>query len=807
MTQTIQQAAVLGAGIMGTGIAAHLANCGIKTYLLDIVPPALTEQDKQNGYTENSPEFRNRLSTTAVEKALKGKKPIPSFYHDDFADLIQCGNLEDHLHWISDCDWVVEAVVENLGIKQALFTDIEKHLSPDTIVSSNTSGLPIEELIQGRTSQFQKRFLVTHFFNPVRIMRLIELVPSDRTDPQIISRMEKFASEVLGKGVVFGFDTPNFIGNRIGVYTLMRAMQEMVKKGFTIEEVDAVMGEPLARPKSAVFRTIDLVGLDTAVNIMNHCHASLLKDESRDIFIPPGFIAKMVKDNLLGNKTQSGFYKKTKDEKGDPQILVMDYLSGSYRPKEKVRIDSIKIAKNTDDPTSRIRNFVQAEDRAGEFAWEVMADTLIYAGMRLGEIAGDIVQIDNAMKWGYNWTMGPFESWDAIGFVETCKRMQAAGKTLPTIAQSILDAGAESFYQTIAGRKHYFDAATGRYQPIPADPKRIDLAGRKNNQKEIAGNLSATLVDSGDGVLVCEFHSKMNTIDADTLQMMQHGLDLLDRDDTYIGMVIGNQGENFCAGANVMLLLANAQQGNWDEVEKGVKLFQDTNLRLKFSKKPVVAAPFGIAIGGGAEISMSADRICAHADLFMGQVEFGVGLIPAGGGTKEVLVRHLECIPEKAHNPNLTPFLRAAFELIGMAKVSMSAHEAASLRFLRSTDKIITNRDHLLHTAKNMVMAMHLEGYTPPRPRKLSLPGKSGYDTFRIMIDPMWKLHQITEHEKLMAEKLAWVLCGGNTCMRIPVTEQAILDLEREAFLSLLGTEKTKERIIHFLTKGKPLRN
>jgi len=806
MKKKIEKAAVLGAGIMGTGIAAHLANCGIPCVLLDIVPRP-TPEDESKGVDTGSPAFRNRLATSAVAAALKNRKPIPAFYHDSFAELITCGNLEDNLDWLADCDWVVEVVVENLDIKRKVFENVEKHVGPDCIVSSNTSGLPIAKMVEGRSETFRRNFLVTHFFNPVRFMRLLEVVAGPDTDPEVVSFMADFGSRVLGKGVIFGKDTPNFVGNRIGVYGMMRTIKEMMDSDYSVEEVDAIVGEPMGRPKSAAFRTVDMVGLDTLVHIMNNCHEMLPDDEARDIFQVPQFINKMVERKQLGNKTKGGFYKKEKGADGKKQILVLDWKTGEYRPKEKVRIDSIKVAKNTDDPERRLREFVQADDRAGRFAWAVMADTLIYSGNRVGEICDDIVQIDRAMKWGYNWKAGPFEAWDIIGFKETCERMKQEGKQLPPIAAAVLEAGGEGFYQVADGRRQFFDLKTKTYQPVPVDELGIELKLVKQQRGEVDGNTSATLLDLGDGVLCCQFHSKMNSIDDDIVRMLNQGLDLLEKNDDYIGMVIGNQADNFCVGANVMLLLGNAMSGNWDDLEKAIKAFQDTCMRLKYSPKPVVAAPFAMTLGGGMEITMGADRICAHADLFMGQVELGVGLIPGGGGTKELLVRALEGIPEGVQNVNTIPYLQHVFEAIGMAKVTMSAHEAQAMRFLRPSDKIVTNLDHLIGSAKRLVQAMHLEGYQMPRRRKLALPGEMAHATFRMVIDSMCKQHQITEHEQVIAEKLAWVLCGGKTRPSIKVDEQYLLDLEREVFLFLLGTEKTQERIKHFLTTGKPLRN
>jgi 3-hydroxyacyl-CoA dehydrogenase len=806
MARKIKKAAVLGAGIMGTGIAAHLANCGIPSVLLDIVPSP-TPDDNKKGVNIKSPAFRNRLAVNAIQNAIKSKKPIPAFYHDSFAELITPGNLEDHLEWLRDCDWIVEAVVENLKIKQQLFENVEKVARPDAVISSNTSGLPIKEMTAGRSAAFKRNFLVTHFFNPVRFMRLLEIVAGPETDSEIVEFMADFGSRVLGKGVVFGKDTPNFVGNRIGMYGMMRTIKEMMEKDYTIEEVDAIFGEPMCRPKSAAFRTVDMVGLDTVVHIMKNCYESLSTDEEREIFQVPPFVARMVERKQLGDKTGGGFYKKDKKGDGSEDKLVLDWKTGEYRRAEKVQIDSIKVAKNTDDKGRRLREFVVAEDRAGAFAWPVMRDTLIYSGNRVGEIADDVVQIDNAMKWGYNWDAGPFEAWDILGFRETCERMRKDGKKLPPIAEAILKSNGPGFYKVENGRRFFFDMKTSSYRPVPVAEDEINLQLLKEHKREVSSNLSASLLDLGDGVLCCEFHSKMNSIDDDIIRMLNEGLDLLEKDERYLGMVVGNEGENFCVGANVMMLLANAMSGNWKDLEMVVKAFQDVCMRLKYSPKPVVAAPFGMTLGGGMEITMGADRVCAHADLFMGQVELGVGLIPGGGGTKELLIRALETLPENALGLAMIPVLQHVFEAIGMAKVSMSAQEAKALRFLRPSDIIVTNRQLLIGRAKKMVQAMVLEGYQQPRPRKLRLPGEMGWATLRMVIDSMNKQHQITEHEKYIAEKLAWVLCGGKTTPEIELTEQYLLDLEREVFLHLLGTEKTQERIRHFLTTGKPLRN
>jgi 3-hydroxyacyl-CoA dehydrogenase len=820
MKRKIEKVAVLGAGIMGTGIAAHLANCRIPCYLLDIVPKELSEDDKKAGLTMESPAFRNKFSQGGVANAIKNKKPIPAFYHDSFASLITCGNFEDNMEWLKECDWVVEVVVENIDIKRKLLEKVEKNIKPGAIVSSNTSGLPIKAMVEGRSAKFRKNFLVTHFFNPVRFMRLLEIIGGADTDPEVVKFMADFGQNVLGKGIVYGFDSPNFVANRIGVYGMARTLKEMLDKDYSVEEVDAILGEPMGRPKTAAFRTIDMVGLDTVVHVIDNCYQSLTDDDERDLFKVPDFVRKMVEKKWLGNKTKGGFYKKQKGsgEGDEGEMLVIDPKTLEYRPKQKVRIDSLGAAKNTEDLRERVKNLLAADDRAGQFAWPVFRDTLIYSGKMLGKICEDVVQIDNGMKWGYNWSQGPFEAWDAVGFDDVCQRMEKDGKKLPPIAQAIRKIKGPGFYKREKGKTYYFDLKAKKYMPMAEDPLAIRLPDVRDVRGEVAANAGATLYDLGDGVLCCEFHTKMNSIDADVLNMLNQGIDLCESDDRWIGMVIGNHGENFCVGANLMLVFMVIQQANaaesesdkravWAQLEAVVKQMQDTCQRLKYSKKPTVAAPFGMTLGGGMEISMGADRICAHADLFMGQVELGVGLIPGGGGTKELLIRNMEGLPENIEGVNLIHFVRQAFEAIGMAKVSMSAHEAQALKFLRPSDKIVTNKDQLIGAAKRMVQAMHLEGYQQPLPRTLRLPGEMGFATFKMVIDSMCKQHQITPHEQVMAEKLAWVLCGGKTSPSVPVSEQYVLDLEREAFLSLCGHPKSQERMQHFLLKGKPLRN
>ncbi len=797
----IKKVAVLGAGVMGSGIAAHLANAGVKVLLLDIVPPDLKPEEKED---RNA---RNRFAMNGLQNALKAKPA--AFYVKDNAELIEVGNFEDDLEKIKDCDWVIEAVIENLEIKRKLFEQVDKHRGENTIVTSNTSGLSLEKMIEGRTEGFRKHFFITHFFNPVRYMKLLEIIPGKDTDPELVDFIVNFATWKLGKGIVYGKDTPNFIANRIGVYGMMKTIHLMVEMGYEVDEVDAIVGPALGRPRSAAFGTADLVGLDTFLHVAHTVYENCPDDEERDVFKEPDFLKHMVENQLLGRKSGAGFYKREKDpDTGEKKKLVFDYKNLSYREAKKYDYESLKAAKGIHDVDERVRKVVFAEDRAGLFAWKVMAHTLIYAANRLGEIADDIVNIDNAMKWGFNWTRGPFETWNALGVKKVVERMEQEGMNVPGWVKEMLDAGHEAFYVEKDGVLHYWDPQSKSYKPVPRPKELIILKDLKKDKKRIvASNMSASLVDIGDDVLCLEFHSylvpNMNPIDDDMVDMMDKGVEEAERN--FKGLVIHNQSENFSAGANVMLLLMSARNKDWDKINDIVSRFQMANLKLRRSKVPVVAAPFGFTLGGGAEVVMGADRVCAAAETYMGLVEVGVGLIPGGGGTLDLLIRNLEGIDEPILS-NL-PFIRNAFETIAMAKVASSGEEAKKMKFLRSNDKIVPNRDLQLHVAKQMVIGMYNEGYEPPKSVKLHLPGLDGVATFKVVLRNLRQTHQITEYEEKIGEKLAYVLCGGDTHISHPLSEEYILELEREAFVSLCGEEKTQERMEYFLKHNKPLRN
>ncbi len=802
MVPKIRRAAVLGAGVMGSGIAAHLANAGISCLMLDIVPPNLTDEERRKGLTERSPAFRNRFARNGLE-AIRKSRPSLLYSRKDL-ERIAIGNLEDDLAEAAACDWIVEAAPEKLELKRDLFARIEALWKPPTVVSSNTSGISIGQMMEGRGKEFRRHFLVTHFFNPVRYMKLLELVAGEDTDPGILREMAEFGERRLGKGIVFAKDTPNFVGNRVGVFAMMHAMQAMVEDGLTIEEADQVLGPATGRPKSAAFGTADLVGIDTLLHVSDNCYRNLPGDPDRERLLPPPFVAEMVRRGWLGRKSGGGFYRM--EGKGESKKkFVLDPAAMDYRPAAKVSFPSLDAAKGEEDPGARIRKVIEGEDKAARYAWKVIAETLRYAALRIPEIADDVVNVDHAIRWGFNWALGPFETWDAIGVPESVDRMRREGREIPANVEGMLAGGNRSFYRSRDGVREYYDFASGGYRPVPLSPDVLLLPSLKERNRVVLRNLGSTLYDLGDGVLCLEFHTKMNAVDGDIVAMMNEGVALAERE--FAGMVLANHAENFCVGANLMLLFLEAQNRNFEGIERMVREFQDACMRLRYSGRPVVAAPAGMALGGGCEICLGADRIRAAAESYLGLVEIGVGLIPAGGGTKEMVVRHLEGIPEGvAADP--FPFLRKAFETIGMAKVATSAKEARELGFLRPWDRISIQRDFLIQEAKNTVLAMNREGYEAPSPRAdIPAGGRGEIPNFSLALYAMKTAGQISPHDELIGKKLARVICGGDVPRGTRRSEQDFLDLEREAFLSLCGEEKTVARIQYMLMKGKPLRN
>ena len=794
MARKIERAAVLGAGVMGSGIAAHLANAGVPVLLLDIVPPDLREPEK------NDPKARNRFALNGIENALNFK-PAPLFYSKRFADLVTPGNFEDDFERLSECDLIIEAVVENLDIKKKLFERVEGVMKWGAIVSSNTSGLSIRAMTEGRGDAFRRNFLVTHFFNPVRFMRLLEIVRGPETEDEAVETWVQFGRDVLGKGIVFGKDTPNFVANRIGVYGLMKVIQLMVEGGYTIEEVDAIFGPPMGRPKSAAFKTCDLVGLDTFAHVTKNCYDSLPDDDERDVFVLPDFVQKMIENRWLGNKTKAGFYKKGEGK----EKLVLDWRTLAYRPVEKPQFDSVKATKGVEDPGERMRNLLNTGDRAAELAWKATAHGLIYAAKRIGEIADDIVNIDNAMKWGFNWELGPFEAWDALGVQESVARMEAEGFKVPAVVKRVLDEGEGTFYKKVGSQRYYFDFRTGSYQPVERPATVIVLPDLKEEGRVIRENFGASLVDIGDGVACLEFHTKMNAIDDDIIQMLMEAVDEVEAN--FEGLVVANHAENFSVGANLGLILMAAQMQNWDMLEQVVRNFQKANLRLKYARKPVVTCPAGMTLGGGCEVAMHGARVQAASELYMGLVEIGAGVLPAGGGCTASLVRALASVPADMKVSRM-PFIQRVFENIAMAKVSRSAEEARELGYLRPYDGVTIARDRVIYDAKQTVLGLARAGYRPPLPPdNLILPGRDGFAMLKLGLYSFGLGGYVTEHDKVCAEKIAWVLCGGDIEPNSKVTEQHLHDLECEGFLSLCGMEKSQARMESLLRTGKPLRN
>ena len=795
-TSSIRKAAVIGSGVMGSGIAAHLANAGIEVYLLDIVPPEPGEDDDVN-----DPEFRNRFATQNKEK-LRKQKPSPIYTERDL-DLITPGNMDDHLEWFSEVDWVVEAVPENMDIKQATFAKVEEHVNDHAIISSNTSGLSIDGMLEGRSDSFKERFLVTHFFNPVRYMKLLELVEGPDTSSDVVDTMVKFGRDTLGKGIVFGKDTTNFIANRIGVHGMITIMHLMDDYDMTIEGVDAIFGKPMGRPKSAVFRTADMVGLDTFLHVAKNCYDTLTDDEERDIFVVPDFMVDLVNDGRTGQKAGAGFYRKTKS---GIETLKLEDNSLDYRDRDKPKFDSTGNAKGA--PADRIRAVVvDGEDKAAEFAREVTLRSLAYTARRVGEIADDVLNIDRGMRWGFNWDLGPFEVWDALGLEWTYEQMKNNDIDVPNWVGDMISGGVESFYRWENDTQYYYDVQSNEYQPIARSDRElsVDLLKRAEGDKKVFGNSSASLYDMGDGVALLEFHTKMNAVDPDLIEMMHKSIDEVESKD-WEGLVIGNDSDNFSAGANLMLVMMNARAGNWDDIESMVANFQDANQRMRYSFKPVVAAPKGLTLGGGAEVAMGANAIQAAGELYMGLVEVGVGLIPGGGGNLQ-LMRNVFGMHAGDKDFDALPFLQKIFMAIGMGEVGKSCEESRELGLLTQNDRVTINADFLLHDAKQRVLGMANSSFKAPRPAKFRLPGPDGVATIDMLLYSMEQNGQISAHDRLIGTKLATVLCGGQTSQSVQITEQQLLDLEREAFMSLCGEEKSQERMKYMLMNNKPLRN
>ena len=790
----IHKVAVLGAGTMGARIAAHLANASVPCVLLDIVPEGTGPED---------PIARNRIAQAGLDAALKSRPP--AFFVPEAARLITIGNFEDHLGLIGDCDWVMEAVTENREIKRALYRKVLQHRKPGSIFSSNTSGISIRSLAEGMPEEFRRNFLGTHFFNPPRYMRLLELIPTPDTHPEVIQKIADFGERVLGKGTVIAHDTPNFIANRIGTFFTNAVLRRMVEDGYSIEEIDLLTGPVMGLPKSATFRTIDIVGLDVMVHVVENLAEALPDDERRDLFALPDFVKEMHSRRLLGDKTGGGFYKKIKAGDGSSEILTIDLKTFEYRERQKAWFPSVDMARNIEDTGKRVAALFDSPDRVGDFYRKLLGDCFHYAAMRIPEISDDLISVDNAMKWGFNWELGPFELWDAVGVEKVLVQWKQDNRPIPPLVEALVGSGVKTFYTSSQGVKQVFDLASRQYKTVETPPGVLLLASLKDRKKEIKRNAGASLIDLGDGVACLEFHSKMNTIGPDTIEMVHSALKVLS--DGFEALVIGSQGANFSAGANLMLLLMAIQEEEWDEVDRMIRAFQDANMALKYAPKPAVAAPYGLTLGGGVEVSLHCARIRAAAETYMGLVETGVGLIPAGGGTKEMLVRAMDAVPADDQADPFT-YVKEVFLNIGMAKVSGSAEEARRLGYLSQRDSISMNRDRQIADAKQLALDVARLGYRPGVPRTdIRVLGQEAFSRMKLGLHLMRRAERLSDYDVVIGTHIARVLSGGEFTSPQTVSEQYLLDLEREAFLSLCGQKKTQERIQHMLKKGKPLRN
>ncbi|HEX9617477.1 MAG TPA: 3-hydroxyacyl-CoA dehydrogenase/enoyl-CoA hydratase family protein [Anaerolineales bacterium] len=803
MKYQFHRAVVIGSGTMGAAIAAHLANVGVRVTLLDIVPDRLTPEEEKKGLTLADPQVRNRIVREGLERATKSRPA--SFFSQDHAALVSIGNLEDNFDEVAQADWVIEVIIENLGIKRVLMERIDAVRAPHTVISTNTSGIPVGSIAEGRSEGFKQHFLGTHFFNPPRYLKLVEVIPTPDTLPEVIETVSHFLEYRLGKGVVLAKDTPNFIANRLGFGGGAFALDYILNNDYTVEEVDAITGPVIGRPKTATFRLIDLVGVDVwehvgrnlAPAIPHDLHAlQYLKSERANTLIQ-----RMVEEGWLGNKSRQGFYKEVRQPDGSKEYWTLNLKTLEYEPPSKPRFESIGEAKDLERLGDKLEVLLAAQDRAGQLVRALTYQSFAYASERIPEISDTPLPIDDAMRWGFNNEAGPFEAWDLLGVAETVECMQSAGYPPAQWVHAMLKAGHPTFY------KYEGDRKVGVYSPAKKSYQRIEHSPNlilTKEKPEIARNSSASLRDLGDGVACVEFHTKMNVLEDESFDMISKSLDKVQTD--FDGLVIGNDADHFCAGANVFLVVMAAQNEMWDDLDASMRKMQNLNMRMRYFPKPVVMAPVGYALGGGAEIIMHGSRIVAGAELYTGMVEMGQGVIPAGGGTKEI-VRRILNPPMRTQNVDALPFLQRIFEQIGMAKVATSAEEARQLGILGPCDRVVLNRSHLLAEAKNEVLNMVKTGFAPPLPEKLYAAGRDGLAALQVGIYMYKEGKYITEHEAVVASKLANVMTGGDLSRPAWMDEQYFLDLEREAFLSLCGEEKTQQRMWHFLQHGKMLRN
>lgn len=796
MKRIIKKVAVVGSGIMGSGIACHFANIGLEVLLLDIAPNALTPMEEKKGLTLEHKAVRNRIVNDHLANALKSN-PSP-IYSQKFASRITTGNTTDDMAKIATCDWVIEVVVERLDIKKLVFEQIDKYRKPGTLVTSNTSGIPIHFMSEGRSADFQAHFCGTHFFNPARYLKLFEVIPGPQTSPEVIDFLFEYGSKFLGKTSVIAKDTPAFIGNRIGIFGIMSLFHQVKELGLTIEEVDKLTGPVIGRPKSATFRTVDVVGLDTLVHVANGLYDNCPNDEAHDLFQLPEFIQKMMENQWLGSKTKQGFYKKEGKD-----ILSLDLDTLEYRPNKKASFATLELTKTIDKPIDRFKVLVKGKDKAGDFYRKNFAAMFAYVSNRIPEISDELYKIDDAMKAGFGWENGPFEIWDAIGVAKAIEIMQNEGYQPAAWVNEMIASGSTSFYTVKNGATYFYDSASKSYIKKPGQESFIILDNIRDTQK-VWGNSDCTLFHLGDGILNLEFHSKMNTIGGGVLTGINKAIDLAEKE--YNGLVIGNQGANFSVGANIGMIFMMAVEQEYDELNMAIKLFQNTMMRCRYSSIPVVVAPHGMTLGGGCEMTLHADRVVAAAETYIGLVEFGVGVIPGGGGSKEMTLRAADLFRKNDVELNV---LQEYFLTIGMAKVATSAYEAFDLGILqKGKDIVVVNRDRQIATAKQIALQMAEQGYTQPVERKdIKVLGKQALGMFLVGTDQMVAGQYISEHDRKIANKLAYVMAGGDLSEPTLVSEQYLLDIEREAFLSLCTERKTLERIQFMLTKGKPLRN
>jgi 3-hydroxyacyl-CoA dehydrogenase len=801
MTRRIKKVAIVGSGIMGSGIACHFANIGVEVLLLDIVPRELNEKEKAKGLTLEDKIVRNRLVNDALTTSLKSK-PSP-IYHQKFASRITTGNLEDDIAKVADVDWIMEVVVERLDIKKIVFEKLEKYRTPGTLITSNTSGIPIKFMNEGRSEDFQKHFAVTHFFNPPRYLKLFEVVPGPNCKPEVTDFLMMYGDKFLGKTSVLAKDTPAFIGNRIGIFGIMSLFHVVKEMNLTIEEVDKLTGPVIGRPKSATFRTIDVVGLDTLVHTANGVKDNCPEDEMRDQFVIPDFVNHMMENKMLGSKTKQGFYKMTKDGNGKRNILSLDLNTLEYRQKKSAKFATLELTKTIDNVVDRFKVLVAGKDKAGEFYRKSFAAMFAYVQNRIPEISDELYRIDDGLRAGFGWEHGPFQIWDAVGVEKGIEIMKAEGKEPAAWVTEMLANGQTSFYSVKEGSTHYYDIPAKTQIKKPGQDSFIILDNiRKSN--EVWKNSGAVIEDIGDGILNLEFQSKMNTIGGDVLAAINKAIDLAEN--KYQGLIIGNQGANFSVGANIGMIFMMAAEQEYDELNMAIKYFQDTMMRMRYSAIPTISAPHGMALGGGCEISLHADKVVAAAETYMGLVEFGVGVIPGGGGSKEMALRASDTFRKGDVQLNV---LQENFLTIGTAKVATSAYEAFDLGLLqKGKDVVVVNKDRQIAEAKKHAVLMAEAGYTQPAARKdILVLGKQALGAFMVATDSMQASRFISEHDQKIANKLAYVMAGGDLSEPTKVSEQYLLDLEREAFLSLCTERKTLERIQYMLKTGKPLRN